>query len=83
MFDDPVFDRTRMLASEIAEYFRRHGLFMPHRLGPDGRRTKVFFSQDLRDGIHYLASSAREAEITIQITYPSFYFSRSPAYFKQ
>ena len=65
MFNDPAFDRTRMLANEIAEYFRRHGLFMPHRLGPDGRRTEIefnmFFSQDSRNGIHNFAPSVREA----------------------
>jgi len=67
MFDDPAFDRTRTLANEIAEYFRRHGLFMPHRLGPDGRRIReeLFFSQDIRNGVHYAAPSARETEITI------------------
>ena len=75
MFDDPAFDRTRMLASEIAEYFRRHGLFMPHRLGPDGRRANMFFSQDIRNGVHHIAPSAREAKNAIQITHTPFYFS--------
>lgn len=32
LFDDPVFDKTREQASEIAEYMRRHGAFEPHRL---------------------------------------------------
>ncbi len=35
MFDDPVYDRSRELASEIAEYMRRHGPFEPHRLPSD------------------------------------------------
>jgi len=35
MFDDPAFDRTRYWASEIADYMRRHGPFMPERLGPE------------------------------------------------
>ncbi|MEM4817146.1 MAG: fructose 1,6-bisphosphatase, partial [Desulfurococcaceae archaeon] len=29
------FDETRRLAQMIAEYMRRHGPFMPHRLGPE------------------------------------------------
>jgi fructose 1,6-bisphosphate aldolase/phosphatase len=35
MFDDPAYDRSRALASEIAEYMRRHGPFEPHRLPAD------------------------------------------------
>ncbi len=35
LFDDPAFDETRRLASFIADYMRRHGPFMPHRLGPE------------------------------------------------
>ncbi len=35
LFDDVAFDETRRLASMIAEYMRRHGPFMPHRLGPE------------------------------------------------
>ncbi len=35
LFDDPAFDRVRQLASEITEYMRLHGPFMPHRLGPE------------------------------------------------
>jgi fructose 1,6-bisphosphate aldolase/phosphatase len=35
MFDDPSYDRSRELASEIAEYMRRHGPFEPHRLPAD------------------------------------------------
>lgn len=35
LFDDPAFDETRRLAQLIAEYMRRHGPFMPHRLGPE------------------------------------------------
>lgn len=35
MFDDPSFDRSRNLASDIAEYMRRHGPFEPHRLPQD------------------------------------------------
>jgi len=35
LFDDPAFDMTRLKAQEIADYMRRHGPFMPHRLGPD------------------------------------------------
>jgi fructose 1,6-bisphosphate aldolase/phosphatase len=34
MFDDPAYDETRRKASEIADYMRRHGPFMPHRLPP-------------------------------------------------
>jgi D-fructose 1,6-bisphosphatase (EC 3.1.3.11) len=35
MFDDPSFDRSRQLTSEVAEYMRRHGPFEPHRLPSD------------------------------------------------
>jgi fructose 1,6-bisphosphate aldolase/phosphatase len=35
LFDDPAFDETRRLAQTIAEYMRRHGPFMPHRLSPE------------------------------------------------
>ncbi len=35
LFNDPAFDRTRTKANEFAEYMRRHGPFMPHRLGPE------------------------------------------------
>ena len=35
LFDDPAFDETRRLAQVIADYLRRHGPFMPHRLGPE------------------------------------------------
>ena len=35
LFDDPAFDETRRLAQIIADYMRRHGPFMPHRLGPE------------------------------------------------
>ncbi len=35
LFDDPAFDMTRAKAEEIADYMRRHGPFMPARLGPD------------------------------------------------
>lgn len=35
LFDDVAFDETRRLAQVIAEYMRRHGPFMPHRLGPE------------------------------------------------
>jgi fructose 1,6-bisphosphate aldolase/phosphatase len=35
MFDDPSYDRSRQLASEVAEYMRRHGPFEPHRLPAD------------------------------------------------
>lgn len=35
LFDDVAFDETRRLAGAIAEYMRRHGPFMPHRLGPE------------------------------------------------
>ena len=34
LFSDVSFDRARMIANEIADYLRRHGPFMPHRLGP-------------------------------------------------
>ncbi len=33
LFDDPAFDETRRMAQLIADYMRRHGPFMPHRLG--------------------------------------------------
>jgi len=35
LFDDPAFDKARATANELADYLRRHGPFMPHRLGPD------------------------------------------------
>jgi fructose 1,6-bisphosphate aldolase/phosphatase len=35
LFDDVAFDETRRLAQVVAEYIRRHGPFMPHRLGPE------------------------------------------------
>ena len=35
LFDDPAFDLARQRANELAETLRRHGPFMPHRLGPD------------------------------------------------
>lgn len=35
MFDDPAYDRSRVLAADIAEYMRRHGPFEPHRLPAD------------------------------------------------
>jgi fructose 1,6-bisphosphate aldolase/phosphatase len=35
LFDDPAYDRSRALASDIAEYMRRHGPFEPHRLPAD------------------------------------------------
>ncbi|MEM0021562.1 MAG: fructose-1,6-bisphosphate aldolase/phosphatase [Fervidicoccaceae archaeon] len=35
LFDDPAFDEARRLAQKIADYMRRHGPFMPHRLGPE------------------------------------------------
>jgi fructose 1,6-bisphosphate aldolase/phosphatase len=35
LFDDIAFDEVRREASLVAEYMRRHGPFMPHRLGPD------------------------------------------------
>ncbi len=35
LFDDPAFDYTRRIATEIADYIRRHGPFAPHLLGPD------------------------------------------------
>lgn len=35
MFDDPAFDRARQVANEITDYLRRHGEFMPARLGPE------------------------------------------------
>jgi fructose 1,6-bisphosphate aldolase/phosphatase len=35
LFNDPAFDRARAIANELADYLRRHGPFMPHRLGPD------------------------------------------------
>jgi fructose 1,6-bisphosphate aldolase/phosphatase len=35
LFDDPAFDLAREEASRVADYLRRHGPFMPHRLGPE------------------------------------------------
>ncbi len=35
LFDDPSFEHVRMVAARIADYIRRHGPFMPHRLGPE------------------------------------------------
>lgn len=35
LFDDVAYDETRRLAQLMAEYMRRHGPFMPHRLGPE------------------------------------------------
>ncbi len=35
LFDDPVFEVVREWGCTIADYMRRHGPFMPHRLGPD------------------------------------------------
>ncbi len=35
LFDDPAFDETRRTAQFITDYMRRHGPFMPHRLGPE------------------------------------------------
>ncbi|MEM3526509.1 MAG: fructose 1,6-bisphosphatase, partial [Candidatus Jordarchaeaceae archaeon] len=35
LFDDPAFDLARQKANEIADFMRKHGPFMPHRLGPE------------------------------------------------
>lgn len=35
LFDDPAFDETRRYTQVIADYMRRHGPFMPHRLGSE------------------------------------------------
>lgn len=35
LFDDPAFDNSRRTAEVIADYMRRLGPFMPHRLGPE------------------------------------------------
>jgi len=35
LFDDPAFDRARDIANEVTDYIRRHGEFMPARLGPE------------------------------------------------
>lgn len=35
MFDDPSFDGARRQASDVMDYFRRHGPFEPHRLPLD------------------------------------------------
>lgn len=35
LFDDPGFDEARHLCNSIADYFRRHGPFEPHRLPLD------------------------------------------------
>lgn len=35
LFDDPAFDRARKISTEVADYMRRQGEFMPARLGPE------------------------------------------------
>ncbi len=35
LFDDVAFEEARRVAQKIADYMRRHGPFMPHRLGPE------------------------------------------------
>ncbi len=35
LFDDPAFDNSRRTAEMVADYIRRMGPFMPHRLGPE------------------------------------------------
>lgn len=35
LFDDPAFDNSRRTAELVADYIRRMGPFMPHRLGPE------------------------------------------------
>lgn len=35
LFDDPAFDRARSYGNDIVDYIRRHGEFMPARLGPE------------------------------------------------
>ena len=35
LFDDPAYDETRRKSSQVADYMRRHGPFMPHRLPPE------------------------------------------------
>ncbi len=35
MFDDPSFDKARMMANFVADYMRKHGPFEPHRLSAD------------------------------------------------
>jgi len=35
LFDDPAFDRARAYANDIVDYIRRHGEFMPARVGPE------------------------------------------------
>ncbi|MEM2210192.1 MAG: fructose-1,6-bisphosphate aldolase/phosphatase [Nitrososphaerales archaeon] len=35
LFDDPAFDLSRLIANQIADFMRRHGPFMPARLGPE------------------------------------------------
>jgi fructose 1,6-bisphosphate aldolase/phosphatase len=35
LFDDPSFEYVRGEAARVADYIRRHGPFMPHRLGPE------------------------------------------------
>ncbi len=35
LFDDPAFDNSRRTAEIVADYIRRMGPFMPHRLGPE------------------------------------------------
>jgi len=35
LFDDVAFDNARQEGNKIADFMRRHGPFMPHRLGPE------------------------------------------------
>ncbi|MEM4649875.1 MAG: fructose-1,6-bisphosphatase, partial [Candidatus Bathyarchaeia archaeon] len=35
LFADVAFDRARAIANEVTDYIRRHGEFMPARLGPE------------------------------------------------
>ena len=35
LFSDVAFDEARRMANLITDYMRRHGPFMPHRLGPE------------------------------------------------
>tara|TARA_B100000315_G_scaffold218768_1_gene220259 strand:- start:4374 stop:5495 length:1122 start_codon:yes stop_codon:yes gene_type:complete len=63
MFEDVAFDRSRAQASEIAEYMRRNGPFMPARLGPEEMEYTT-----LHDILDKLKDRFHPATETIQST---------------
>jgi len=64
LFDDPAFDETRRMAQMIAEYIRRHGPFMPHRLGPEEMEytTLPHVLEKLKDRFVVDVQAMREVE---------------------